>query len=149
MNPLKLVTLFLFLCLTGCLATHTGPSNSPGQVKVFGIELHSTVDYREISGVAAAEEPCLKGYERSFEPLAITIGYGFDGKIRKITTRNPKTSLFGITPGISLEEGKGLAHRAGFVDTSSPFRFKGDRITLTLLTDANGKVFGVTVEDTD
>lgn len=117
-----------------------------GQVNVYGAELFSNVDYREINGVAATEEPCLKGYDRSFDALDITIGYGFDKKIRKIITRNPGTSLFGIRPGMSFEEGKQKALQSGFVASSSPFLFKAETYSLTLLVDGNQKIFGVKVE---
>ena len=117
------------------------------QIHVFGIELHSGVDYREIEGVRATEEPCLKGYERGFEQLEITIGYGFNREIRKITTRNPATSMFGIAPGVSPEEGKRLAQQAGLSEVSAD-RYRGKDLGLTLLVD-NGKVFGISVETID
>lgn len=149
MNILKYATMVASLCLAGCLGTHSGKDTFRGQVNVFGIALYSSIDYQEIEGVRATDEPCLKGYERSFEPLEITIGYGFDKKIRKITTRNLKTNLFGITPGMSVEEGRVLTQQAGLTDILSPFKFKGETITLTLLVDAHGKVFGITVEVND
>ncbi len=140
--------MLISLFLAGCLANHSGKERFRDQVDVFDIALYSSIDYRELKGVRGTDEPCLKGYERSFDPLDITIGFGFDGIIRKITTRNLKTSLFGITPGISIEESRVLAQKAG-LDMLSPFKFKGDSITLTLLVDANGRVFGITVEAID
>jgi len=135
------------ICLAGCLANRTRTDISP-QIQVFGIELYSAKDYREITGVAASEEPCLKGYERSFDALDITIGYGFDKKIRKITTRNPGTGIFGISPGITALEGDRLARQVGLEEVA-PFRFQGREIYLTLLVDGNGKIFGITVESRD
>lgn len=118
------------------------------QIQVFGIEFYSGVDYREIAGVAASEEPCLKGYERSFDALAISIGYGFDKKIRRIMTRNPGTGIFGISPGMPAAEGDRLARQAG-LEKVAPSRYQGKDINLTLLVDGNGKIFGITVESLD
>jgi hypothetical protein len=147
MNILKNVLMLLSLCLAGCLVNQVRADISR-QIHVFGIELYSGVDYREIAGVRATEEPCLKGYERSFDPLEITIGYSFDRKIRKITTRNPGTSLFGISPGISAEEGKRIAQQAGFQEVAA-CKYQGKDIRLTLLVDGKDNVFGITVETVD
>lgn len=141
-----LAALLALLLLAGWTSKGISSDKAVGQANVFGAELFSNVDYREINGVAATEEPCLKGYDRSFDALDITIGYGFDKKIRKIITRNPSTSLFGIRPGMSFEEGKQKILQAGFVASDSPFIFKADRYFLTLLVDGNQKIFGVTIE---
>jgi hypothetical protein len=137
----------MFLGLAGCIATQarTGLLN---QTHVFGIELYSATDYREINGVKAVEEPCLRGYERIFDPLDITIGYGFNRKIRKITTMNSKTSLFGITPGMPAEEGRRLARQSGLTEVS-PVRYRSDDLSLFLHIDAKGNVSGVTLESVD
>lgn len=136
--------MLISLSLAGCMANQVRTDVSR-QMHVFGIELYSGIDYREISGIKATEEPCLKGYERSFDPLDITIGYGFNNKIRKITTRNTGTSLFGISPGVSAKEGNRLAQQVGLIQ-DSPYRYRGNDITLSLLVDDKGNVFGITVE---
>jgi hypothetical protein len=145
-QKLILVTLLLPLLLGGWVSKSMSRDKMIGQINVFGVELFSNVDYREINGVIATEEPCLKGYDRSFDALDITIGYGFDKRIRKIITRNPSTSLFGVSPGMPFGEGKQKVLQAGFVASNSPFTFKGDRYFLTLLVDSNQKIFGVKVE---
>lgn len=144
MRLFSYVALLLFLLLSGCRPSQMRTELS-GQTRVFGIELYSGVDYREIGGVKAEEEACLKGYERNFEALDIIIGYGFDAKIRKITTRNPATSLFGISPGMPAEAAGKLAQQAGFTEISS-YRYRGKGIDLTLLVDGAGIAFGITAE---
>jgi hypothetical protein len=147
MKILKNVVMLLSLCLAGCIVNQVRTDVSR-QINVFGIELYSGVDYREIAGIRATEEPCLKGYERSFDTLEITIGYGFDKKIRKITTRNPGTSLFGISPGMSTENGNRLAQLTGFQEVA-PYKYRGNDIYLTLLVDGKGNLFGITAETVD
>jgi hypothetical protein len=140
----KCSMLLLSLVLAGCFATRTTIVPDT-HFNVFGIELNSSVDYRKINNEVATEEPCLRGYERNFEKSGITVGYGFDGRIRKISTQNPTTSLFGISPGMAADEGKRLARQAGFMEVS-PYKYTQKEISLTLLVDNKGKVFGVKVE---
>jgi hypothetical protein len=131
------------------MGKHLDRDKMHDQVNVFGVQLFTDVDYREINGITAVEEPCLKGYERSFDPLDITIGYGFNKKIRKITTRNPGTSLFGIKPGVTFLEGKQKILQAGFIEYAPPFTFRSNGYTLRFLVDDKDVVFGLTLESVD
>jgi hypothetical protein len=140
--------LALSLCLAGCLA-HQIRADVARQIQIFGIELNSGRDYREFRGIVATEEPCLKGYELNFENLDLIIGYGFNRKIRKITTRNQTTNVFGISPGNTLEEGRKRAIQAGLTEEVAKNRYKGDGISLYLLVDEKGRIFGITVETID
>ncbi|MBK5275935.1 MAG: hypothetical protein JJE30_12900 [Desulfuromonadales bacterium] len=146
MTGARIIGLLLVICLTGCLASKGGINRIQGAKDVFGIELYSATDYREIKGVKGTDEPCLKGFERSFDALGISIGYGFDGKIRKITTRNPETTLFGVHPGTQAKDAGRTLLQAGLTDSGTPGRYTGDGLTLTLLVDGSGRAFGITVE---
>jgi hypothetical protein len=117
------------------------------QLDVFGIAMDSSTDYREISGVKGIDEPCLRGYERSFDSLDIVIGYGRDGKIRKVTTRNSQNSMFGVHPGEEVATAMVKIHGAGFVENSSPYHFKKEELALTIFIDGSGRLFGMTIED--
>jgi hypothetical protein len=136
----------LILLLAGCAGMHLEPNDVRNQVDVFGVQLFSDTDYRVINGVTAEEEPCLRGYERTFDALDIVIGYGFNGKIRKITTRNTATSMFGIHPGITFDEGRKKILLAGFSETTSPVTFKSNRYSLTFLVDDKDTIFGLTLQ---
>ena len=144
-----LITLLALLLVVAGMSTSMGSDKVVGQIDVFGVELFSDVDYKEINGVVATEEPCLRGYDRSFDALDLTIGYGFDNKIRKITTRNFNTSLFGIKPGMAFEEGKKMILQSGFSEYAPPFTFKANRYTLTFLVNSESKIFGLTLESLD
>lgn len=115
-------------------------------IRVFGIEMGSARDIREIAGVAASEEPCLRGYERGFDALAVSIGYGNDRKVRRIATRNRGTSVFGISPGRPFVEGASALGSAGFRAGGTPYRFSDGVLTVTLLVDEAGTIFGIAVE---
>jgi hypothetical protein len=137
------------LLFAGSMGAYVEGGTIDDQINVFGVRLFSSVDYKEINGVRATQEPCLKGYERHFDALDIVIGYGFNKKIRKITTLNPKTSLFGIRPGTSFEEGKQKIIEAGLTDLTPPFTYRANGCSLTLLVDEKEKIFGLTVESLD
>ena len=145
MKVQRLVPILLLFLVAGCMANHVEKNRIADQVNVFGVKLLSTVDYQQINGVTATEEPCLRGYDRNFDALSVIVGYGFNKKIRRIHTRNPNTSLFGISPGMSFGEGKQKILQAGFVASSSPFVFTASGYSITLLVDGD-KVFGLTIE---
>ena len=137
------------ILFAGCMSIGTGHDKMADQVNVFGIKLFSDIDYREINGVVAVEEPCLRGYERIFDALGLVIGYGFDKKIRRISTRNSNTSMFGVKPGMALEEGKKIILQAGFNEYAPPVTFRADKYILNLLVDGDKKIFGLTLQSVD
>lgn len=142
---LLLVPFFLF----GCIGKHVERDKLNGQLNVFGIELFTDVDYRQIKGIPSTEEPCLRGYERSFDDLDILIGYGFDNKIRKIHTRNVSTSLFGIRPGMTFDEGREKILTVGFTEYLPPFTYRVNGYTLKFFVGSDNKIFGLTLEAID
>lgn len=144
-----LIPLLALLLLAGCPGKNVGRDAINDQIHVFGVQLFSGMDYREINGVTATEEPCLRGYERSFDELDVIVGYGFDKKIRKITTRNKSTNVFGIKPGMTFEDGKKKILLAGFTEYAQPFTFRTKRYSLTFLVDGNNTIFGLTLESFD
>ena len=123
-----LATVLISLLLTGWASKGISSDKVIGQINVFGVELFSNVDYKEINGVVATEEPCLKGYDRRFDALDMTIGYGFDKKIRKIITRNPNTSLLVYVRACLLRKAKQKGLQDGFVASNSPFLFQCRKI---------------------
>jgi hypothetical protein len=135
----------LFLLLAGCTARYAGHGDIRRQIDVFGVQPYSATDYREIQGVKAEEEPCLRGYERTFDALDIIIGYGFNGKVRKITTRNPATAMFGIRPGMTFKEGRARILREGFREDVTPAAFSSGPYSLTFLVDDKDTIFGLTL----
>lgn len=146
MRLISCCVILLQLLIAGCVGGGSSSPIPPGQIDLFGVALHSSVDYREIMGVRGNDEPCLRGFERTFEPLEIVLGYGRDGRIRKITTRNPQTSIFGVHPGEAVDSALIKVRGAGFVETDSPYRFRRGDLGLALLVDGNGRAFGLTLE---
>jgi len=146
MNLIKMLLPLLPLLLAGCHSGTIRPETLQEQVQVFAVQLHSDRDYRELKGIAATEEPCLRGYERSFDRLQVTAGYGFDRIIRKIATRNPATSLFGISPGMKIAAVRQQLQNSGFTPYSPPHLFRNGSYLLTLQVDASDTIDGLTLE---
>ena len=146
MKSLRNTWILLPVLIAGCLGNIEKNHIAPGQLDVFGVIMYSSTDHREINGVRGTDEPCLRGHERSFDNLDIVIGYGRDGKIRKVNSRNPQNSMFGVHPGESVETALVKIREAGFLENGSPYRFKKDELELTMLVDGNGRIFGMTLE---
>jgi hypothetical protein len=147
---MKRFSTFIFstLCIliVGCLTHNTGNSVLAKQVDVFGAIPFSNIDFTEINGVKAVEEPCIRGYERIFDALDITIGYGFNRRIRKIVTLNPVTSMFGVHIGMTIDESREKLHKTGFIESGKPNSFRNDNYYLTLLTGSKDRVSGLRLE---
>lgn len=143
-----LILLPLLFILAGCMTRGMEADRVTGKVDVFGVQMGAATDYRSLNGVEATEEPCLHGYERSFDALDIAIGYGFGKRIRKIFTRNPSTGIFGIRPGMTFEEGRRLAAAAGFSQQTSPHIYRAGSYDLKFLLEEE-KVLGLVLERRD
>ena len=139
---LHLILVLLWGC--GHLAVNAEQVNR--HVDVFGVELLSRVDHRELAGVAAAREPCMLGYEYEFAALDVTLGYTHDGTLRAITTRNGENALFGVRPGDRRADATRRLEGLGFRPDAMPDTYRGNGLVVTLLPDASGTLFGVRVE---
>jgi len=139
----------LTILLTGCLANRLGGEGLNKQINVFGLSLYSAHDDKSIRGVVPIKEPCLKGFEYIYDPLDLTISYGFNDRIRRITTRNKETSMFNIHIGDSFSKGKDIIRQAGFSEGDSPYKFVKDGCLFTLLVDDHERIFGMSFEVLD
>ena len=137
------ISAFLF---TGCLAKKVGSEGLNKQINVFDLAFLSANGDKNIRGVVPRQEPCLKGFEYFYDPLDISVGYGTDDRIRKITTRNKETGMFDIRVGDHYPKGKALILHAGFSEGDTPYKFVKDGFLFTLLVDDHDRVFGMTLE---
>jgi hypothetical protein len=147
-------TLWFFLILfgiytflfTGCPAKRLGSEGLNKQINVFDLALFSANDDKNVRGIVPRKELCLNGFEYFYDPLDISVGYGTNDRIRKITTRNKETSMFDIRVGDSFPKGKDLILQAGFSKGDTPYKFVKDWGLFTLLVDDHDRVFGMTLE---
>jgi hypothetical protein len=146
----KALCLFLILfgisAFTGCLAKKVGSEGLNKRINVFDLVLYSASDDKNIRGIVPRKEPCLKGFDYFYDPLDISVGYGTNDRIRKITTRNKQTSMFDIHAGDNYPKAKGLILRTGFSEGDTPYKFVKNGFLFTLLVDERDQVFGMTLE---
>ncbi len=135
--------------VAGCATAVLSAKTANEGILVFGAKFGSTGIPDDLAGVPAEETPCLRGRDLSFETQAVLIGYGHNGRIRKVITRNPGTSIFGIRPGDEFVDVKEKVLAIGFHETGTAHRYRGGCCLLTLFVDESGRVFGLTVELAD
>jgi hypothetical protein len=136
-------------CLTGCAVKKPGSDNINRQINVFNVSLFSSPDNSVISGVPPRREPCISGYEFYYDDLDLVASYHNNDRIWRITTRNKRTSMFGISPGDSFLQAKQKIIQLGFSQAYTPHKFVNDWCLFTLLVNENNDVFGMTVEVLD
>ena len=137
------------LCLTGCATKKPGSDNINSQINVFNRSLFAAADKSPIDGVSPRREPCISGYEFYYDDLDLVVSYHNNDRVWRITTRNKKTSMFGIVPGDSFAQAKEKIARLGFAQAYTPYKFAKGWCLFTLLVDEKNNVFGMTVEVLD
>ena len=142
----RLASVALLACLAGCAGAGPGVRTANDGLLVFGAKLGSAGIPDGLEGVTAEETPCLKGRDFSFETQDVLIGYGHNGRIRKVVTRNPGTSIYGIRPGDDFAGAEAKVLAAGFHETGTKHRFSNGCCLLTLSVDDAGSVFGLLLE---
>lgn len=148
---LLIITIFCVgaLCSVGCALKKPGSDDVNKQINVFNIALFAPADNSPINGVAPRREQCISGYEFYYDDLDIVASYHNNDRIWRITTRNKKTSMFGIAPGDSFLQAKEKIMQLGFTQSYTPHKFAKDWCLFTLLVDEKNNVFGMTVEILD
>jgi hypothetical protein len=136
-------------CITGCATKKPGSDNINSQINVFNRSLFAAADKSPINGVSPRREPCISGYEFYYDDLDIVLSFHPDDRVWRITSRNKRTSMFGITPGDSFVEAKEKIMRLGFKQSYTPYKFAKDWCLFTLLVDEKNNVFGMTIEVLD
>ena len=137
------------LCLSGCAMKKPGSNDINKQIRVFNIALFAPASNSAINGFSPRREPCINGYEFYYDDLDIVTSYHNNDRIWRITTRNKKTSMFGISPGDSFLQAKDKIMQLGFTQAYTPYKFVKDWCLFTLLVDEKNNVFGMTVEILD
>jgi hypothetical protein len=132
--------------LAGCATAGPNVKDTNDALLVFGARLGVAGVPDGLAGVPSEETPCLKGRDFSYEARDILIGYGHDARIRKVVTRNPDTSIYGIRPGDEFATAEAKVLVAGFRETGAKHRYGNECCLLTLSVDEAGHVFGLMLE---
>ena len=85
-------------CITGCAIKKPGSVNVNSQIKVFNVALFAPADKSPINGVSPRREQCISGYEFYYDDLDLVLSFHNNDRVWRITSRNKRTSIFGIAP---------------------------------------------------
>lgn len=132
--------------LSGCAMKKPGSDNINSRINVFNVALFAPADKSPISGVSPRREQCISGYEFYYDDLDLVLSFHNNDRGWRITSRNKRTSMFGIAPGDTFAQAKEKITRLGFSQGYTPYKFTKDWCLFTLLVDEKNNVFGMTVE---
>lgn len=120
------------------------------KIDVMGIQLRMPEkQVHELAGSKGEKAMCINGYEYQYADSLINIGFTIDeSKVRRVTTKNPDTSIFGIKPETELTtDTAALLEQAGFTkDSASNFKFYKENVMLTIISLHGDRVDGVAIE---
>lgn len=127
-KALFVITVFFvgFLCITGCAIKKPDSEYINNHIKVFNVSLFALVNEDVLEGVSPRRESCISGYEFYYDDLDLVVSYRQNDRVWRITTRNKKTSMFGIAPDDSFARTKGKITQLGFSQGSTPYKFVKD-----------------------
>lgn len=138
------------ILLTGCTSAAESFINEVNSnVNVLGVKLNMKEEQvKTLNGSDVSKDPCILGYEFNYVDKLINVGFkNEDNTVRRITTKNPETSVYGIKPGASLDEAFKKVTEAGFTkDSSSKYKFHKNNILLTILSMEETLADGITIE---
>jgi hypothetical protein len=143
--------LLAVVVMTGCgnsVSTFIKDKINP-HIDVLGIQLGMTEEeVFKLAGSDGEKALCTQGYEYAYSSKKLNIGFNSETKtVRRITTKNPETSIFGMKPGMTVDEAFAKIEGIGFTkDSASNYKFHNQNITLTILSMEGTLADGVTIE---
>jgi predicted small secreted protein len=145
------VLLLASLVLTGCgnsASTFIKDKINPN-IDVLGIQLGMTEEeVFKLAGSDGEKALCTQGYEYAYSEKKLNIGFNSETKtVRRVTTKNPDTTIFGIKPGMTVGEAFTKIDGIGFTkDSVSNYKFHNENVTLTVLSMDGAQADGVIIE---
>ncbi|MBP1743163.1 MAG: hypothetical protein H6Q58_141 [Firmicutes bacterium] len=158
MCNLKKIVLALISVMLLSAAVMSGCGNSVSsfikdeinpKIEVMGIGLGmSEEEVFKLAGSDGEKALCTQGYEYAYSDKKLNIGFNSEtSTVRRITTKNQDTSVFGIKPGMTIDEAFSKIEGSGFSkDADSNYKFHKENITLTVLSMEGTLADGVTIE---
>jgi hypothetical protein len=144
------VILITAIVLSGCESSSSFIDKEINpNINVLGIKLNMPeTKVHELAGSKGEKAMCINGYEYTYADKLINIGFDIDqGKVRRVTTKNPETFIFGIKPGTDLASAYAQVNNNSFSkDKASEFKFHKENIMLTIISMKGTMADGVTIE---
>ncbi|WP_161821969.1 hypothetical protein [Sporotomaculum syntrophicum] len=140
----------MIIALAGCGNTNSLINNEINpNIDVLGIKLNMPeAQVHELAASQGKKDMCINGYEYNYADKLINIGFDANqGKVRRITTKNPDTSIFGIKPGVDLATANAQLEKYSFSkEQASEFKFHKENVMLTIISMHGTLADGVTIE---
>lgn len=147
----SILAIFILAILTSCSNEESAfiKEEVNSQINVFGVQIYmDELKVHEAIGTKGEKAMCIYGYEYVYDDKLINIGFNSDTeKVRRVTTKNPDTSIYGVVPGIELEEAFEILNSHGFEKSEgSEVMFYKENIRITLISMKNTHADGVILE---
>lgn len=146
-----ILVIFILASITSCSNEESAfiKKEVNSQINVFGVQIYmDEPKVHEAVGSKGEKAMCIYGYEYVYADELVNIGFNSDTeKVRRVTTKNPDTSIYGVVPGIKLEEAFKILNSQGFEksDSSEVMLYK-ENIRITLVSMKNTHADGVILE---
>jgi len=119
------------------------------QIEVFGVKLMmDEAKVNELLGSKGEKAMCVYGYEYDYTDDGINIGYSSkSNQVRRITSKNPETSIYGIKPGMELAKAYKTLSANGFKESNeSKYVYSKENIIFSIISMKSTNADGLTIE---
>lgn len=150
-KALSFIALATVLATAGCSALGNSfvEKEVNPKVDVMGVKLYMEEEEVEKAvGVKGEKAMCINGYEYGYIEENLNIGFNIDtDEVRRITTKNPETSIYGMHPGISLEKAYEIIESEGFEKyQDDKYKFVKEDIILSIISMKGSLADGISIE---
>ncbi|MGE5391027.1 MAG: hypothetical protein ACM3PE_08170 [Deltaproteobacteria bacterium] len=143
--------ILLFISISGCSRSNDSYINKEvnPQIDVYGVKLMMDESkVKSLLGSPGEKAMCVYGYEYEYTDKDINIGYDSkSNQVRRITSKNPETSIYGIKPGAELAEAYQVLAANGFKESAdSKYKYSKESIILSIISMKSTNADGITIE---
>lgn len=139
----------MLLILAGCANSSDSfiKNEVNPQIDVLGVKL--LMDEKsalETVGSEGEKAMCVYGYEYDYSDKLINVGFNSDTKlVRRVCSKNPETSIYGIKPGMELSQAYEIISSNGF-KKDSKYNFQKEKVILSIISMKGTNADGITIE---
>lgn len=143
--------LFMLFVFSGCANANNSfiEKEVNPQINVFEVQLlMDEQKVHETVGSKGEKAMCVYGYEYTYADKNINIGFNSETQqVRRVTTRNPDTAIYGIKPGVELAQAYEIMADKGFTkDAASKYRFQKENIIFSIISMKGTHADGLNIE---
>lgn len=142
--------LVLTFAISGCTSSSTFIEKDVNpEIDVSGVQLlMDEQKVHEAIGSQGEKAMCVYGYEYTYADKNINIGFNSETQqVRRVTTKNPGTSVFDIKPGMELSETYKMLKENGFTqEAESKYRFHKENVIFSIISMHGTHADGLSIE---